>query len=93
VGLTAVQTNMGDTEFPIIAGAYVGAILPSIVIFALLQALVHARLAGRRAQVLRSGVGLRQSTGGPHDDGLEAASGTSSRREVLIRLVGNHPAV
>jgi ABC-type glycerol-3-phosphate transport system permease component len=37
VGLTAVQTNMGDTEFPILAAAYVGAIVPPILIFALLQ--------------------------------------------------------
>jgi ABC-type glycerol-3-phosphate transport system permease component len=37
VGLTAVQTNMGDTEFPILAAAYVGAIVPPIVIFAVLQ--------------------------------------------------------
>ena len=37
VGLTAVQTNMGDTEFPILAAAYVGAIIPPIVIFVILQ--------------------------------------------------------
>lgn len=37
VGLTAVQTNMGDTEFPILAAAYVGAIIPPIAIFGILQ--------------------------------------------------------
>ena len=37
VGLTAIQTNMGDTEFPILAAAYVGAIVPPVLIFAVLQ--------------------------------------------------------
>jgi ABC-type glycerol-3-phosphate transport system permease component len=37
VGLTAVQTNMGSTEFPVIAAAYFGAIIPPIVLFIVLQ--------------------------------------------------------
>jgi ABC-type glycerol-3-phosphate transport system permease component len=37
VGLTTVQTNMGTTEFPIIAAAYFGAIVPPILLFIVLQ--------------------------------------------------------
>lgn len=37
VGLTGVQTGMGTTEFPIIAAAYFGAIVPPIVLFIVLQ--------------------------------------------------------
>ncbi len=37
VGLTTVQTGMGSTEFPVIAAAYFGAIVPPIVLFIVLQ--------------------------------------------------------
>jgi ABC-type glycerol-3-phosphate transport system permease component len=37
VGLTGVQTGMGTTEFPVIAAAYFGAIVPPIVLFIILQ--------------------------------------------------------
>lgn len=37
VGLTTVQTGMGTTEFPVVAAAYFGAIVPPIVLFIVLQ--------------------------------------------------------
>jgi ABC-type glycerol-3-phosphate transport system permease component len=37
VGLTTVQTNMGSTEFPVVAAAYFGAIVPPVLLFIVLQ--------------------------------------------------------